>query len=928
MSPSPYVKDKHDIGILRTDGTTKVGLMLIKDKNGTPRYGIFDDEYLAAQYFSGAPDYGNLPPEKELAIRQDDWRAGFGQEFYDSADATRYYKSDGMDMRFKNMAVAGASITAVSLPAYSYVVPTGVSAGTTWTAQATAYNGNTADGSGWGNLVHATYTDFFTLTIPSTECDAIRVWWNSSGAGGTPSTVVDLDVLAGTAVTHVFEDVVAKGEYVTKTFTAQAVTSFRFRVLGADATDTEDIVLYELQIRSVAPLGTVLKGVEYNNSHYIARYNSLLKLDAAGTSASFVKDYYPGVFTGIVPFADDFLYLAAGTGQAYCYCNTAETFVISDRTVNTFQHFVPVYAATTVLWGDDGVNIIRSNANPDNSGDQWAGTTTVASSFHVITGLHSDLGALYITKTDLPYYLNSAGAVRNDLAPDLASETHKSDNGKNACFWQGNFYLPWGDQTLLEYDAGTNTFLNPADYCTNLAAFNGQVLAVAGDNRYLHAVLNNRVTGTAIDVGSAATDRDTYANDSQTLIDLANAANTTGIITSIEVWALSNITGLRVGTFYLVSGTTYKCRDSVTIGSVTAGSKQTITVDSSNNPLALQVQVGDFIGCYFTGGTLESGSTGGSGLRYVTGEYMDVGDSVAFSLSAGYSMSLYGIGVIPYVEVVAGRHESIDGSVRWVWHPIAETVLTGCNSAWINSIPQKRLWISSTYNSDSLYYIKLPAGYGNIATDTNRKFKTGVTFTTSWLHGNFKSTNKAFPSLELVMGHTYNANVYFTVEYQKLGDSTWTSIGNYTGSATSMTESKYIPNDASANHPVSTLFRLRFTAVTNDTTITPILLSYHLKGILYPPQREIIACQVYCSNEISLKDGTFDKGSFDTIVATLNEARTATWPVTFYDISGDTKTIKPLPLPSGTKRWDLIVNEKSRTQERVYNLLMQIVNLS
>jgi len=178
------------------------------------------------------------------------------------------------------------------------------------------------------------------------------------------------------------------------------------------------------------------------------------------------------------------------------------------------------------------------------------------------------------------------------------------------------------------------------------------------------------------------------------------------------------------------------------------------------------------------------------------------------------------------------------------------------------------------------------------------------------------------------MGHAYNASRYFTVKYKKLGDSSWTTIGNYTGSATSMTQSKYIPADGSSNNPKSAMFKLQFTAVTNDTTITPILLGYHLKGILYPDQREIIACKVYCANEIQLKDGTIDKGSYDTITATLDEARVATWPVTIYDVNGTTQTVKFLPLPSNVPRWTIIGNEKERKLELEYNLLLQKVSLS
>jgi hypothetical protein len=199
---------------------------------------------------------------------------------------------------------------------------------------------------------------------------------------------------------------------------------------------------------------------------------------------------------------------------------------------------------------------------------------------------------------------------------------------------------------------------------------------------------------------------------------------------------------------------------------------------------------------------------------------------------------------------------------------------------------------------------------------------------TSWLHGNFANTTKAFPKLTLVMGHTYSASRYFTVKYKKIGDSSWTTIGNYAGTATSMTQSKFIPADGSSVKPTSSMFKLQFTAVTNDTTITPVLVSYFLTGVLYPTQRQIIACKVYCSNEIQLADGTLDQGSYATIVATIDEARAATWPVTIYDINGDTKTVKFLPLPGDTPQWTVIKSEKHRKLELEYTLLMQVVPLS
>lgn len=142
-----------------------------------------------------------------------------------------------------------------------------------------------------------------------------------------------------------------------------------------------------------------------------------------------------------------------------------------------------------------------------------------------------------------------------------------------------------------------------------------------------------------IDVGPGAVDGNDWWGSGATLIDLANPANLSGRITSVDVWANTNIAGLRVGTFYLVSGTTYKCRGSATIGNVTAGSKQTFAV-------SIPVVVGDVIGCYFDSGQLENTLSGGVGVASATGEYIDPGDSAAFTVDVNWRQSLYGQGIV------------------------------------------------------------------------------------------------------------------------------------------------------------------------------------------------------------------------------------------------------------------------------------------
>ena len=106
----------HDLSFLKQDGTTEIGLMLAQDKNGVPMYAEVDDEALAQQFFSGAPGYANLPPEKEVQILQDEFHGGCGQEGFDSSETYRYWKSINMDLRDKGRAMAGPSWTAIAQP--------------------------------------------------------------------------------------------------------------------------------------------------------------------------------------------------------------------------------------------------------------------------------------------------------------------------------------------------------------------------------------------------------------------------------------------------------------------------------------------------------------------------------------------------------------------------------------------------------------------------------------------------------------------------------------------------------------------------------------------------------------------------------------------------------------------------------------------
>jgi len=134
-----------------------------------------------------------------------------------------------------------------------------------------------------------------------------------------------------------------------------------------------------------------------------------------------------------------------------------------------------------------------------------------------------------------------------------------------------------------------------------------------------------------------------------TILLLDNPANDNGIIDTVEVLATHNINDLVVGTFFLVNGTTYQCRDSEIIGSVTGGSKQIIT------GLDIDVKTGDLIGACWTNGHFSGKTPGRNRYMYAADKHTDPGDQVNYTLRTGATISLAGVGQGQRSSISIGR---------------------------------------------------------------------------------------------------------------------------------------------------------------------------------------------------------------------------------------------------------------------------------
>ena len=491
MSPI-FVHEKHDIGIIRTDAT-KVGLMLATI-DGKPAYRTSTERYLKNQYYAGAPDYGALDPQSELPIILDDWRSGFGLEVADSADPLRYYSSIGMDARHRGMLIAGWTPTAVAITSAVVATPPllngNMEAGTVnWSGTCTASTVAHAGTAGLrmeNNAIAYQDLDGYALGAEYT----FTAWLLNVGGG--QKSRIGLSDGASTSYTSYTEYAAWTEVSIAHTMSTSATMC---RVIMQAGTGTDDVNVDDASIAPTTPYtisGAPTAFANFNDNFYIAVDKYLVRCNSAGDGV-ILNGELPATITDLEPFADDNMYIACGTAQNYYYASTAEVLTLSTAGTATYQFFATVHGATPTLWGNDGVNTIRSTVDPLNAGTAWSGTTTVGSSYHNITDLISWKGLLYIMKEDKPFYLDATPAVQDDLARELESE-YSTTSGKNAWVWQNELHIPCGAQALLHTDGTTNTFINPSKWCTNLTDFAGRVYAGAGDGEWNYVIIENAST--------------------------------------------------------------------------------------------------------------------------------------------------------------------------------------------------------------------------------------------------------------------------------------------------------------------------------------------------------------------------------------------------------------------------------------------------
>ena len=506
---------KYDCAILDSSGN-EVGLMLVKDKSGKPAYNEIYDDALSQQYFSEAPGYAHLKPQLEIPAIQWDMSRGFGQEYMDNEN--KYYTTTNADCRFKGMVIPGPLATAIAMPTdYPIVSPDVTNGGfetggagnppTGWTVDA----GTAVLSTAFGGAHSGTYA----CTITPAGADVVihqdvawsdsykgipvraEVWFECAGAAGTTLGKITIDDGVGTtsASQTSFAASVWYKTTVTRTLDANA-TQLRITITGDYVASNvacyaDDVKVY------MAFVGAPLKAVEFNDLLYFAMGSCIYKLNGTGDGFTLVGNVYRpitdiAVFVNFVATLDPpMLGICCGDTEApYQYMTTGESF--------TESTIADGYADFMSRVGDVPYKVVQPNqlktavGNMIDNASSWSTDIIVGDSSNNITAPVLDLnGTPIIFKEDMPYYLDSSGAVQR-LAPELISEK-STTFGKNAIVWQGCAYIPCGTQALYEYDGSTQalTDVSPARFITNSTDFDGQIVALASDAQYLFAVIDN-----------------------------------------------------------------------------------------------------------------------------------------------------------------------------------------------------------------------------------------------------------------------------------------------------------------------------------------------------------------------------------------------------------------------------------------------------
>ncbi|MCJ7828541.1 MAG: hypothetical protein MUP81_02240 [Dehalococcoidia bacterium] len=492
---SPKANKSHDISFVDPSTSKEVGLMLAwkTDSRGNklyPLYNEYDDPTLANQIYSGEPSYANLPPEKEIQIGQNDWRAGMGQGIYDPSDDKRYWYSSYMDLRFKGRAMLGPK-------KYTATIPTGIvrawyefnddlyiasnaelcrlnGIGTAFGGVATLPHNITdleefTDGKGYIAIGGTNKYYYMTAELVVETCEAA---WDEHTETDVTCSADTTDYMNGTAsAKFVIATGLAAGDIIaTHNFTAKNLTAYTEISLWIKSSVALSAGDLHLLLDDSAECATPLEALD-------------IPAVSANTWTSVHKTFVTPAALGAVVSIGLSMEVEKGAFNLWVDDVRVGSYTESVQADGMADFFQTV---DTTLWKAVLPNEIKTATAPETA---WTSEDTVGSTAQDITGLLEESGQLYVMKEDMPYYFDTSKVVHR-LIPELKS-LESSTGGANSIVWKAKLYMPYGTADLVEYDSGVTSWRSPSLYFTQLDWWAGRVNALASDEQFLFAIIGN-----------------------------------------------------------------------------------------------------------------------------------------------------------------------------------------------------------------------------------------------------------------------------------------------------------------------------------------------------------------------------------------------------------------------------------------------------
>ena len=496
----------HDL-LLASDATasptTSVSLMLAEDSDGIGQWTESRRQAFVQRQGTGPVNFADKDPLSDLVFSQKDWSGGTFQALYEDEASNKVAKSDGLDMRGKNVATLGMKLNG---PMDVYLRNGSAEDGTTngWAGDDSYVISNettaSADAAGGpGTLVHGGSRMFwirrasgdsgnvkcFKQTIANHEnYRNYQVTFsgyinNNNATGGGPR----IFIADGNSTTYT-SDMSASTSWQRFSHTHNMHSGASTLEVGFD-TDSSGlaggIFLYADDMH--VTVGTnadpsLLDAYGFGGAAvdggdlYAAIGSTVCKWNEANDVWENVASAAPSVqFSSLVQF-DGNLYASENSGGAYRYgSGTSWTTATGSAPLQDADFFVTTGDSgntSEAIWkgikaSNDATNCgVYKAAVPINSGQDWGSVFKVGTKDTDITGLFHGSNTLLVGKEEglfeFKRFFNDGSAANDFVNKTLEyKENPSSTNFDKGVESKGKFFTTANQQTFFEYDNGQLT---------------------------------------------------------------------------------------------------------------------------------------------------------------------------------------------------------------------------------------------------------------------------------------------------------------------------------------------------------------------------------------------------------------------------------------------------------------------------------------